>query len=156
MNYKIAIITLMMISIFACFSKEHPNIESNSITCIKPMSDYTYQTCNEIDVTVDDKLFKIPPNFETDLATIPKLMWPIIAPYHASIVRPSIIHDWMYSNICEFSRKKKDIIFYYMLRNEGVSTFKSYLMYYAVRMFGASRYKEIYCGNGHKEMDKAS
>ncbi len=113
--------------------------------CIKPYKEYRYHTCNDIEFVVDNELFTIPKNYQTDLASIPKIAWPIMAPHHSSLIRPAIVHDWFYKKTCDFTRYQTDLIFYHMLRNDGVSHLRASLMYYAVRFFGWKFYNEDYC-----------
>lgn len=116
-----------------------------SEVCIKPFHRYLYHTCNDIHFVIDKSHFIIPKGFKTDLASIPKIAWPIIAPAHSSLIRPAIVHDWFYRKTCDFNRKQTDLIFYHMLKNDGVSPFRASLMYYAVRCFGSPFYNEDYC-----------
>ena len=103
---------------------------------------------------VNNREFEIPANFETDLASIPKFAWPIMAPAHSSLIRPAIVHDWLYRKTCEFTRQETDLIFYHMLKNDGVSTVRASIMYYAVRWFGWNYYREDNCAKEFKGMDK--
>ena len=128
----------------------------HSPVCIKPRVDYHYRTCNEIDFSINGKHFIIPEKFETDLASIPKIAWPIMAPAHSSLIRPAIVHDWFYRMTCDFTRLQTDLIFYHMLRNDGVSKFRASTMYYAVRLFGWNFYNEDYCDDEFKGLDKVS
>lgn len=114
-------------------------------TCIKPLIDYHYLTCNKISFTINKHLFEIPAHFETDLASIPKIAWPMMAPAHSSLIRPAIAHDWFYRKTCVFNRYETDLIFYHMLKNDGISTIRASTMYYAVRLFGWNSYNEDYC-----------
>ncbi len=116
-----------------------------SDVCIKPYKNYRYHTCNDIHFIIDKRRYTIPIGFITDLASIPKLVWPILAPAHSSLIRPAIVHDWFYRKTCDYSRRQTDLIFYHMLRNDGVSNFKATLIYYAVRCFGRPYYNEDFC-----------
>lgn len=122
--------------------------------CIKPLLNYHYLTCNDIVFKIEDKEFTIPSSFQTDLASIPKIAWGIMAPAHSSLIRAAIIHDWFYRLTCDFTRFQTDVIFYHMLRNEGLSGFKSSILYHAVRIFGGNSYNEDYCDDEFKRMDK--
>jgi|TARA_R110000868_G_scaffold50268_2_gene160837 hypothetical protein len=92
--------------------------------------------------------------FKTDLASTPKILWNIIAPW--DIARAAIIHDLLYLRIRQYRRKvskslggenyeiiKKakvaaDNIFLIAMRdaNPKVSSWKIYAAYYAVYWFG--------------------
>ena len=135
---------LFVILLLGC-SKEHLKTQFVTETCVKPLHNYTYLTCDKIVFTINDEEFYIPKHFKTDLASIPKFAWPVIAPFHSSLIRPAIVHDWFYRKTCDFDRQQTDIIFYHMLLNEGVSTSAALFMYYTVRVFGYRYYNEDYC-----------
>lgn len=116
-----------------------------SDSCIKPNYNYKYKTCNDINFRIDNQFFTIPKNFVTDLASIPRIAWPVISPFHSSLIAPAIVHDWFYRKTCDFNRKQADLILYYMLKNQGVSTFRASVIYYSTRLFGAKYYNEDYC-----------
>lgn len=146
---------MIMLTLCGCYAiKDSIHTEFLTSSCIKPFYDYHYLTCKKIKFTVNDRRFEIPENFETDLASIPKIAWSIMAPAHSSLIRPAIVHDWFYTQTCDFTRYETDLIFYHMLKNNGVSVVRASIMYYAVRWFGWSHYNEDYCGKKFKGMDK--
>lgn len=143
---KNVVVVLLFIFISGCGSKEpflHTEVFSDA--CIKPLHDYHYETCNSIIFMINSRLFEIPAEFETDLASIPKTAWPILSPSHSSLIKASIIHDYFYRKTCDFTRQQADLIFYHILRNEGISSIKASILYYAVRWFGWNSYNEDYC-----------
>jgi Protein of unknown function (DUF1353) len=140
------LVLTLLITLSGCSLKnESIHTEFLTDTCIKPMVGYHYKTCNKIYFTVDGDQFEIPAHFETDLASVPKIAWSIMSPSHSSLIRSAIVHDWFYRKTCIFYRKQTDQIFYYMLRNDGVSHLRASMMYYAVRLFGWQFYNEDYC-----------
>ena len=144
---KLLFVVIFLFANIKCSAKEHFNTEFLSNSCIKPLIEYHYLTCNDIVLKVNGILFTIPLGFETDLASIPQIAWPILAPAHSSLIRPAIVHDWMYRTACYFTRKQSDLIFYHLLVNEGISRFRASIMYYAVRLFGWNYFEENYCGD---------
>ena len=148
------LVAALLFFLSGCSSQERLKTEFLSNTCIRPLIDYHYLTCNSIRFTVNDDDFIVPSGFKTDLASIPKIVWPIMAPSHSSLIRPAIVHDWFYRKTCDFTRIQTDLIFYHMLINDGVSKFRASLMYYAVRWFGWNYYNEDYCDEEFKELDK--
>lgn len=96
----------------------------------------------------------VPQLFETDLASVPPIFRAFISNYDNRIRMPSIVHDWIYHkngnmdsfNYCgkdrivvgrtRISRVVADKIFYNGLRHQGVSKFKSLMMWLAVRAAG--------------------
>lgn len=113
--------------------------------CIKPYEEYRYQVCSDILFTIDGEVFTIPKGFESDLASIPRIAWSYMSPAHSSLMRASIVHDWFYRMSCDFDRYQTDVIFYHMLRNDGVSLVTANILFYAVRLFGWNSYNEDYC-----------
>ena len=120
-------------------------IKINSNVCISPYKEYEYRLCQGILFTIDAEYYYIPTNFHTDLASIPRIFWPILAPAHSSLMRAAIVHDWFYRMTCDFNRKQTDLVFYYMLRQDGINWFSANALYYAVRLFGGKHYNEDFC-----------
>ncbi len=81
--------------------------------------------------------------FETDLASIPKPIRNIVDPSEPYIKEPAVIHDWIYRGHTgkRFNRKDADKIFYRGMRSNGISWTKAQVMYWAVRLFGRSSFK---------------
>lgn len=149
-NMRFVLAVFLGLCLIGCSTNEHLMTDFENNTCIKPYQGYHYHTCNQINFTINGEEFYIPANFETDLASIPRIAWPIMAPAHSSLMRAAIVHDWFYRMTCDFNRLQTDLIFYHMLRNDGVSRFKASLMYYAVRLFGWHYYNEDYCDGYHE------
>ncbi|MGH8727939.1 MAG: DUF1353 domain-containing protein [Burkholderiales bacterium] len=91
--------------------------------------------------------FNLPQGFRFDLASIPRAVWPVIAPFDLSLVAP-LTHDFIYryagrlpenSVIPDhtFTRKEADDLFSELMRIEGVWWWRRSLAYAAVRAFGA-------------------
>ncbi len=100
--------------------------------------------------------FKIPKGFKTDFASIPRIFWTFIAPEDQSILIPSIIHDFVYSNhkikgydLCKkdmcnvtenithlFTRKQADLILREKMKSFGAGIIKRNLVYIGVRLGG--------------------
>lgn len=149
------LVLLIMLCLSGCYaSKDSIHTEFLAACCIKPFYEYRYKTCQKITFTVNHRVFQIPANFETDLASIPKMAWPIMAPAHSSLIRAAIVHDWFYRKTCSFTRQETDLIFYHILINDGVSVFRASIMYYAVRVFGWHYYGEDNCEKEFKGLDK--
>jgi hypothetical protein len=81
---------------------------------------------------------RVPPGFETDLASIPRMARdvPGFDPMGLSR-RPSVLHDWLYAEGFE-SRMEADRLFYAALRAEGVPEPTARIYYRAVRLFGGA------------------
>ncbi len=111
-------------------------------TCIIPIKNYDYHTCKPILVNIDGQFYVIPANFTTDLASIPKPFWSIIAPQYTEYVSPAVLHDYLYScaNLC--TRKFADEVLYSALISQGVNRFTAAQFYLAVRLFGSHHFVE--------------
>ncbi len=108
--------------------------------CIKPYYGYEYRTCKPMRVTIDGKKFTVPKDFKTDLASIPRILWPIFAPQYAGFVAPSILHDYLYRCHADVTRQYADEVLYSALTSEHVTRFTASKFYIAVRLFGTSHF----------------
>ncbi|CAB4149030.1 Campylobacter phage CGC-2007, Cje0229 [uncultured Caudovirales phage] len=114
----------------------------HDVACIKPFKGYHYLTCKNLDVSINHITIIIPQDYQTDLASIPRWLWPFVAPTNSSFIAPSILHDYLYS--CKgYTRREADDIFYRALIKNEVNMLRAYEMYLAVRIFGGKHYE---CG----------
>ena len=98
-----------------------------------------YELLNDLEYSIDGKKLKVKKGVVTDFASVPRaLHWLFSRDSLQS--RASIIHDYLYSTGIR-SRKDSDVIFKNLLRNDYSSALTIILMYLAVRIFGARRYK---------------
>lgn len=81
----------------------------------------------------------VPAHFVTDLASIPALFWSILPP-HGEYAKAAIIHDYLYENAIN-TKKYADDIFFEAMTVLGVCTWRKYVIYTAVRLFGRGKYK---------------
>ena len=87
--------------------------------------------------------------FVTDLASVPRIMWNLIAPW--DVARAAIIHDLMYKRIRQYraaggndkmvikkAKKAGDDVFLMGMKDAepAVPSWKIYSAYWAVRLFG--------------------
>ena len=87
--------------------------------------------------------------FKTDLASVPRLLWNLIAPW--DVARAAIIHDLLYKRIRQYraaggedavvikkANKAADKVFLYAMKDASpaVPGWKIYAAYYAVVLFG--------------------
>ena len=113
--------------------------------CIVPMKGYEYKTCKNMKVTIDDKKYVVPKGFETDLASIPRILWPIFAPQYSGFVAPAILHDYLYRCNNNITRQFADEVLYSALITEDVTPFTASKFYLGVRLFGGSHYINGVC-----------
>jgi hypothetical protein len=79
--------------------------------------------------------------FVYDLATVPRLLWWLIAPFELSCAA-ALIHDWLYQHggltgMQRFTRLQADRFLYDLAAQEGVFWWRRWLAYRPVRLFGA-------------------
>lgn len=86
----------------------------------------------------------VPKGFRCDLASVPRVIWPLIGPY-GKWTNAAIVHDYLYSEEgfkqYGFSRAIADRVFYFAMRDSFVHPITAMLMYWAVRFFGSSSFK---------------
>ena len=78
---------------------------------------------------------EIPAGFETDFASIPRLLWPLFPP-DGPWLEASIVHDYCYREQVPFSRFFADALFRELMRQYGVPRWRRVAFYYAVRLCG--------------------
>lgn len=113
--------------------------------CIVPLEGYDYKTCKKMGVKVDDKKYTVPKDFETDLASIPRILWPIFAPQYSGFVAPAILHDYLYRCNNHITRQYADEVLYSALITENVTPFTASKFYLGVRLFGGSHFTNGVC-----------
>ncbi len=83
--------------------------------------------------------FTIPEGFQSDLASVPRALWPIFPPY-GNHLRAAIVHDWLYSNRL-IARGRADALFLAAMKAYGTAGWRRWVMYLAVRAFGWMAWK---------------
>lgn len=114
-------------------------------TCIIPLSHYNYKTCKAIRVSIDERKYIIPKDFQTDLASIPRFLWPVFAPQYSGFVSPSILHDYLYRCRTDVTRQFADEVLYSALITKNVPAFIASKFYLGVRLFGESHFQPGEC-----------
>ena len=90
----------------------------------------------------------VPEGFATDFASIPRFLWGILPP-HGAAMPASVLHDYHYTfhpfsmevRDMEIERRIADDDFKENLLKANISKFQAGMMYRAVRLFGAYRFK---------------
>lgn len=94
----------------------------------------------------DGHRITIPAGFEFDLASVPRPLWWLLAPFELSIAAP-LLHDFLYRYAGKppegsvtppkvYSRKAADRLFLDIMRREGVAGWRRSLAFLASRVFG--------------------
>ncbi len=78
---------------------------------------------------------EVPAGFETDFASIPRLLWPLFPP-DGPWLEASIVHDYCYREQVPFSRFFADALFRELMRQYEVPWWRRILFFWAVRLFG--------------------
>lgn len=86
---------------------------------------------------------EVPYGFITDLASVPKRLWGVIAP-HGLHLGAAVIHDYLYSGASELglTRQMADAVFLDAMTVSGVPSRRKYLMWAAVRLFGSRNFRD--------------
>lgn len=86
----------------------------------------------------------VPTGFETDGATVPRFLWPLL-PMTGRYLRAAVLHDFLYSRLRQgtphpyvTTRKAADRLFLDAMRVVGVERPRRWILYLAVRAFGAA------------------
>ena len=93
-----------------------------------------------LEYNYNGNLILVPCGFKTDFASIPRIFWAILSPLGRHTI-PSIIHDYLYSDLFKISRKEADLIFYKSMLDYGVEIYYAKIMYWCVSLFGKKHFK---------------
>ncbi len=111
--------------------------------------DIDSESLENIGVKVSSSRISVPKGFVTDLASVPRVVWNIVAPW--DIARAAIIHDLLYKKIRLYragggndnqlikkAKDASDIVFLMAMKdaNPSVSSWKFRSAYWSVRLFG--------------------
>ena len=78
---------------------------------------------------------EVPEGFHTDFASVPRCFWPIFPPI-GQHGKAAVVHDYLYRSKSGFSRVVGDAIFLDAMTVLGVTWWRRWAMYLAVRLFG--------------------
>lgn len=130
----LCIYTLLLSS---CATKQNVmKVEFMAEPCLIPTASGKWKLCDNMIVHVDDTYHVVPRGFKTDLASVPRLLWSLYSPIDFNSIASGVLHDWHYCCQPNITRKQADLIFYYGLREHGMSKGRSSLYYYVVRSWG--------------------
>lgn len=117
-------------------------MKKNGFFLLMPLSNGKFKIMRSITIIIENKIIKIPTGFNTDLASVPKIFWPILPPF-GKYTNAAIIHDFLYSkyNLTDINRKEADRMFLKIMKFYKVNNIKRHLIYLAVRLFGKNRWK---------------
>lgn len=89
----------------------------------------------------------VPAGFRFDLASVPRLFWPLVAPFELSIAAP-LLHDFLYRHAGappppaalpprRYARRDADRLFREVMAVEGVAAWRRHVAWAAARVLGA-------------------
>ena len=110
--------------------------------CLIPTKDFNFKLCRNFMVLVNSSIYTVHKDFETDLASVPRILWAIYSPNDTRTIKAAILHDYMYRYNTGLSRQEIDTIFYYGLIKGGLPKAAALKYYYGVRAFGWLFYKK--------------
>jgi len=85
---------------------------------------------------------EVPPGFKTDFASVPGwVLLPGLVPRVGILRDAAVIHDFIYRNHYNLTRKDADQIFLRAMKDIGVHWWRRHLAYRAVRVGGRSAWK---------------
>ena len=89
-------------------------------------------------ITFRDKSFRIPLGFESDGASVPRLLWLFVCPpLDPSAVRAGVAHDYIYRvQPPDWTRKEADEMFLCFLIEDGMPPYRALRAFLGVRLFG--------------------
>jgi hypothetical protein len=85
----------------------------------------------------------VPAGFECDGASVPRFLWDSVSPQiDPRTLAGSIAHDFIYRrHPAGWTRFDADEMFYDIIREDGLSWWKSQKAYFGVRLFGGNAWK---------------
>ncbi len=87
------------------------------------------------------EIIHVPKGFITDFASIPRVFWNILPPW-GEYGKAAVVHDYLYrSDTYPYTRKESDEVFLEAMKVLGVAWWKRNIMYYAVRVFAGSVFR---------------
>lgn len=110
---------------------------------LSPNPDGTWSLMADWRVSINTVLLTVPMGFRTDGASIPRFLWRICGhPMEAPRLYLAIIHDWLYSGgVPSVSRAYADAVFRDGLLIFGISRFRAYVEWVALRVCGGTHWQ---------------
>lgn len=115
--------------------------------------DNSWVLLEDLKVTLSNgETITVPKGFETDLSSIPEILWGVLKPFGDFIVAP-IVHDWMYRTDYKAdelgyrkAQKFADDEMYYLSKltngKKWHNRLDNWLRWKGVRLFGGNTYKK--------------
>lgn len=130
------IIIMSSLFVSSCSDKLIHDVKFLDPVCIRAHHQYRYLTCHDVRVAIGSRMVVIPEGFDTDLASIPRILWPFMSPAYSDFIGPSILHDYLYRDRTWMVRREVDDVFHDALITNGLDRWTAWKMWLAVRLFG--------------------
>lgn len=118
-------------------------IEFEDMPKVEPMLDggECWVLVEDFHVLVDGMMFTVPAGFKTDGASIPRFLWRLCGhPLETRRFPIAVLHDWLYEADLGLTRQQVDEIYRDGLLSLGYGKWTAATEYYAIRLFGGSRW----------------
>ena len=91
----------------------------------------------DLRVTVDNIEIVVPAGYESDWASVPRLLWWLYPPTYGPAQRGAWLHDYFYSDLYKiYTKEFADRALAAAVREDGGSSFSAKMFYWATSMFG--------------------
>ena len=101
---------------------------------LKPVGEHYFELVKDFKVDVLGYKITVPKGFRSDLASVPRIFWPII-PRHGRYTIAAIVHDYLCKSMI-INSDDTHFIFKILMRRYHVKPWRIKLMYKAVSWFG--------------------
>jgi hypothetical protein len=115
------------------------NVRFHSVLRVEKIKDDKWRVLESFCFEVDDKRIWIPKFYVTDFASVPRLPFAYLVAGNVSHIAP-LIHDFLYYH--GYDREWSDNVFYHALLEEGVTKWRAWSMWVAVRIGGSFFYND--------------
>ena len=118
-------------------------IEFEDMPKVEPMLDggECWVLVADFHAKVDGMAFTVPAGFVTDGASIPRFLWRLCGhPLETRRFPIAVLHDWLYEADLGLTRQQVDEIYRDGLLSLGYGKWTAATEYYAIRLFGGSRW----------------
>lgn len=118
-------------------------IEFEDMPKVEPMLDggECWVLVADFHAKVDGMAFTVPAGFVTDGASIPRFLWRLCGhPLETRRFPIAVLHDWLYEVDQGLTRQQVDEIYRDGLLSLGYGKWTAATEYYAIRLFGGSRW----------------
>lgn len=114
-------------------------VEKYQYDIVTQKGEFEFITTRDIDIVLSNGIqILIPKGYNTDLASVPRLLWSIIPPF-GEYTFAAIIHDYLYDKGM-FTKEFADKEFRMIMKYSNVIGHKRFIMYSSVKLFGKGNF----------------